>query len=37
MDVGFIHGAGKEKMGERVKVHLVIIWFDVVHLMIIGC
>lgn len=37
MEVGFIYGAGREKMEERIKVHLVIIRFDVVHLMIIGC
>lgn len=37
IEVGFIYGAGKGKVEERIKVHLVIIWFDGVCLMTIGC
>lgn len=37
MKVGFIYGAGREKVEERIKVHLVILWFDLFHLVIIGC
>lgn len=37
MEVGFIYDAGREKVEERIEIHLVILWLDVFHLVIIGC
>lgn len=37
IEVGLIYGTGKDKLEERIRVHLVIIWFDVVRLINTGC
>lgn len=37
MKMCFIYDAWREKMKDRVKVHLVTIWCDVVHPLINGC